>query len=318
MPPIPSLEDTLNKRGGLDASKMGRLGTTPAPDLSIEEMIAKQSPFPQAIDFGNLKEVIGDKSKSFDQKEKPAAQRKILYDHDQLEEIVHPAVELLPSLEGEVDSLIVPKFYNPPVFEKYGGIRKYLGNYGERPMTLKEAKSIGSFIPNSNGNPGEPKQLETIFVAIASYRDFQCQQTIESILSRAKYPQRVRIAVVDQLDYQFDDPCSKPKISCDQDPDQILCKYKSQIDFYEMDAAFAVGPVFARHLGYRMYRGEYFSMQCDAHVDFIKHWDTTIIDAWKSAKNEMAVMTTYLSDVHGAMDDEGNLKTFSRPIMCKR
>ena len=59
-------------------------------------------------------------------------------------------------------------------------------------------------------------------------------------------------------------------------------------------------------------------MQCDAHVDFIKHWDTTIIDAWKSAKNEMAVMTTYLSDVHGAMDDEGNLKTFSRPIMCKR
>ena len=67
-----------------------------------------------------------------------------------------------------------------------------------------------------------------------------------------------------------------------------------------------------------MYRGEYFAIQCDAHVDFIKHWDTTIIDAWKSANNEMAVMTTYLSDVHGAMDDEGNLKTFSRPIMCKR
>lgn len=44
----------------------------------------------------------------------------------------------------------------------------------------------------------------------------------------------------------------------------------------------------------------------------------TIVDAWKSAENEMAVLSTYLSDVNGAMDEEGNLKVFSRPIMCKR
>ena len=279
LPPVPSLQEILDTGKGLHtaasihsrqeagdeiggsthnvisglmnnsnnaAATAGESLTSP----SIEEMIAKQSKFPQSIDFGNLKEEIANQAQNNNRKSNnhnniPKKQNhELTYDRDQLEEIVHPAVELLPSLSNEIDNLIVPKFYNPPIFEKYGGIREYLGNFGERLMTVKEAKSIGSFVPNYNTNSkegGEPSQLETIFVAIASYRDFQCQQTIESIISRAKYPQRVRIAVVDQLDYQHDKPCSEPKLPCDHDPDQILCKFESQIDFYEMDASFAVG-----------------------------------------------------------------------------
>lgn len=78
-----------------------------------------------------------------------------------------------------------------------------------------------------------------------------------------------------------------------------------------------MGPVFARHLGNRLYRGEYFAIQCDAHVDFVKDWDSSIIKQWKSAQNEMAVLSAYLSDVHGSMDEEGNLLRKTRPIMCK-
>jgi hypothetical protein len=89
------------------------------------------------------------------------------------------------------------------------------------------------------------------------------------------------------------------------------------MDFYEMDATQAVGPVFARHLGHRLYRGEYFAAQIDAHVDFVQDWDQDIVDQWNSAKNEMAVLTTYLSDVEGSIDPV----TFhsirkTRPIMC--
>lgn len=223
-----------------------------------------------------------------------------------LESIRHPAVEIIPSLT--IPNLTVPSFYDPPQFQPYGGIRSYLGNYGQELMTPLQARSIGSKLENG---------LETIFVAIASYRDFQCRQTIESIFTRATYPSRIRVGVVDQYDYQVDTPCSQPQVPCEQDPNQILCKYKSQIDFYQMEAQYAMGPVFARHLGNRMYRGEYFTIQCDAHVDFVLDWDTSIIQQWKSARNEMAVITAYLSDIHDSMDAEGHLIRKTRPIMCQ-
>ena len=55
---------------------------------------------------------------------------------------------------------------------------------------------------------------------------------------------------------------------------QVLCKYRKQIDFYTMEAQFAMWPVFAKHLGNRMYPSEYFAIQCDAHVDFVLDWDS--------------------------------------------
>ena len=223
-----------------------------------------------------------------------------------LETIKHPASEIIPSID--IPDLKVPSFYDPPQFSGYGGIRKFLGNYGETLMTPQQAQSIGSKV---NG-------LETIFVAIASYRDFQCRQTVESIFTRATHPERIRVAVVDQIDVSVGDiPCSKAEYSCDENPNQVLCKYEKQIDFFTMEAKYAMGPVFARHLGNRLYRGEYFAIQCDAHVDFVKNWDSSIIKQWKSAQNEMAVLSAYLSDVHGSMDEEGNLLRKTRPIMCK-
>ena len=46
----------------------------------------------------------------------------------------------------------------------------------------------------------------------------------------------------------------------------------------------------ARHVGDRMYRGQTFVMQMDAHCQFVNHWDTKIIDQWSQTKNEMAVL----------------------------
>jgi hypothetical protein len=45
-----------------------------------------------------------------------------------------------------------------------------------------------------------------------------------------------------------------------------------------------------------MYRGEYYAMQVDAHVTFAQDWDTDIIQQLEATKNEMAVLSTYLSD----------------------
>ena len=83
---------------------------------------------------------------------------------------------------------------------------------------------------------------------------------------------------------------------------QALCKYKDQVDVYTMDAPLSVGPVFARHLGYRLYRGEYYATQSDAHVSFTQNWDTDIIHQLEATHNDMAVLSTYLTDIVDSID----------------
>lgn len=83
-----------------------------------------------------------------------------------------------------------------------------------------------------------------------------------------------------------------------------------------MDASLAIGPVFARHLGHRMYRGEYYSMQSDAHVTFTRAWDVDIISQMEATKDEMAVLSTYLTDIVGSIDNNGDSLRDTRPIMC--
>ena len=96
----------------------------------------------------------------------------------------------------------------------------------------------------------------------------------------------------------------------------MICKYASQISVYKMDAAFATGPVTARHVGDRMYRGQYFTMQMDAHCLFARHWDTSIIKQWGQTGNEMAVLTSYMTDIQGSLDAKGDSTRVTRPIMC--
>jgi hypothetical protein len=95
------------------------------------------------------------------------------------------------------------------------------------------------------------------------------------------------VAVVDQIDKDADvmsQPCSKPEDSCgESDPNesnQVLCKYKNQIDFYTMKAQFAMWPVFAKHLGNRMYPSEYSAMHMSIlywigiRFVYFKQWKT--------------------------------------------
>ena len=59
---------------------------------------------------------------------------------------------------------------------------------------------------------------------------------------------------MDQIVKGEDAVCNEPIEPCEEKPDQALCKYKDQVDILEVEAYLSVGPVFARHIGYRMYR----------------------------------------------------------------
>ena len=156
---------------------------------------------------------------------------------------------------------------------------------------------------------------ETIFLMIASYRDFQCRETIASAFERADHPERLFVGAVDQV-VDGDTGCLDLEVPCSKDPSQLICKHLDQISVYKVDARIATGPVTARHIGDRMYRGQHFLMQMDAHCQFVRHWDTKIIHQWASTGNEMCVLTSYLTDLQGSIDEQGDSTRETRPIMC--
>jgi [Skp1-protein]-hydroxyproline N-acetylglucosaminyltransferase len=122
--------------------------------------------------------------------------------------------------------------------------------------------------------------------------------------------------VADQIVHGEDFACNEPVKDCSEDPNQALCKYANQVDVYEVPAELSIGPVFARHLGHRLYRGEYYATQSDAHVTYTQNWDADIIDQMEQTHDEMAVLSTYLTDVQGSIDKEGRSLRRTRPIMC--
>ncbi len=223
--------------------------------------------------------------------------------NEELEQINHPVVDIMPSLTSDdeklQEKLNVPKFWNPSFFPD-GDARKSLGDYGERPLTKEEVKKIGShIIPAMDYDEQEPnivereekgdddkyvtiiqeqviemppkivEPLETIFVSISNYRDKRCTRTVEQIFLQAAYPERIRVAVVDQIE-KDNEGCIDKRKFCSGKRSRALCEYSHQIDTYTINATLAVGPVFARHIGSRMYRGEYFAMQIDARMEFVE------------------------------------------------
>ena len=119
--------------------------------------------------------------------------------------------------------LSVPKFWDPPALAPYGGIRQYLGNYGSRLMTPQEAKSIGSVITKDLVD-GNEEELDTVLVLFASFRDWMCPHSVERMFERAVHPERIRVAIIDQI-LDGDVSCSEPLVPCEDDSHQALCKY---------------------------------------------------------------------------------------------
>ena len=215
------------------------------------------------------------------------------------------AIKIVTNSNEQSNDILKPwELQWPPVFPGYvippkDGYDKmpYSGLKVPRFWKPKEGDDILKVGTKVNGH-------ETIFLMIASYRDFQCRETIATAFSRADHPERLYVGCLDL------------EVPCTADDKRPICIYKDHISIYKMDASTATGPVTARHIGDRLYRGQYFVMQMDAHCPFTNHWDTSIIGQWLETGNEMAVLSSYLTDVQGSIDENGDSTRNTRPIMC--
>jgi hypothetical protein len=208
--------------------------------------------------------------------------------------------ETHPTWEGDPDLPIVdmPAFWRP---------------------TSQQLDNLDSIGTKEGGDP-------TLYISIASYRDGLCLSTINGAFARATHPDRLYFGVVQQN--APNDPGCLPAACEDQDQidesvvalltgiEKAVCMRRKQIRLYKLPAQESLGPTFARHIGSRLYRGEYFALQLDAHITFINGWDEKLIAQWKTTGNERAVLSTYLKDVTGCCDEHGDSIVTTSPVMC--
>lgn len=156
-----------------------------------------------------------------------------------------------------------------------------------------------------------------IFVQIASYRDPDCQRTVQDMFAKAKHPERIFAGICWQFVKEEDAICF-----------EIPYKYPAQVRVHEVDARKGRGVCWARSLTQKLWQGEEFTLQIDSHMRFEPNWDETLLAMHAVCENPKAVLTCYppgfeppttlRTDFFFGMsatefDDQGILKMVGKP-----
>jgi len=174
----------------------------------------------------------------------------------------------------------------------------------------------------------------SLFVTMASFRDKLCPVTLFNIFTKASYPERVTVGVVQQnMDTDidcFDEYCRKMREREAQDHPEIAassdwkCPFENQIRMKRVSATIAKGPTWGRSQGSELLRDEEFCMQTDSHMDYTPGWDVSMMKMWAQTNNEYAVLSTYVADIaelHRQIDHPhapalGTNKLHEVPLLC--
>lgn len=133
----------------------------------------------------------------------------------------------------------------------------------------------------------------SIFVQIASYRDPQLIPTIRDLLSKAKYPELLTVAICRQ--YHPDDGFDN------------IDQYRSDQRFKILDVYYtqSKGVCWARNFIQQLYAGEDYTLQIDSHSRFVDHWDEAMIQMVRELQHAgyaKPVLTGYPASYDPAKD----------------
>jgi glycosyltransferase involved in cell wall biosynthesis len=138
-----------------------------------------------------------------------------------------------------------------------------------------------------------------IFVQIASYRDPQLIPTIEDMISKAKFPENLRIGICRQYspDDTFDD----------------LTVYENDERFRIINVLYneSKGVCWARHQVQQLYQNEEYTLQIDSHMRFEQDWDIEMIDMIKELQKDgydKPLLTGYVSSFDPENDPQGRVR----------
>jgi hypothetical protein len=140
----------------------------------------------------------------------------------------------------------------------------------------------------------------TIFIQIASYRDPQLLLTLKDMISKAKYPENLRIGIAWQH--------SK------EDTWDTLDEYKNDSRFRILDIDYkeSQGVCWARSCVQQLYSNEDYTLQLDSHHRFVENWDEELITMLVSLQDEgynKPLITAYIPSFNPENDPSERVKT---------
>jgi hypothetical protein len=158
----------------------------------------------------------------------------------------------------------------------------------------------------------------TIYVALTSFRDFRCSDTLTSIFKNAKYPERVFVGLLHQmLPESTDESCLKTYCAVMRSYTTSKCPHKENIRAVDSSSLDSRGPSTSRYMQHTMLRNEEFYLQLDSHSLLTKDWDVLMLEEWVATGNEYAVLSTYPPDVADkAKFESGGESVGTVPHLC--
>jgi hypothetical protein len=146
----------------------------------------------------------------------------------------------------------------------------------------------------------------TIFLSVVSYRDEHCPNTLHQAYQKAKYPELLYVGLVQQNCLENcrtgiqEDGVAHPT---DPDPDcyDTFCRTEigkehcnaGRLRVLRMQEPESLGPYMARYLASKLWNGEEWYMQIDAHMTFADNWDMISIQGLQNAPSEKPVLSHY-------------------------
>lgn len=88
----------------------------------------------------------------------------------------------------------------------------------------------------------------TLFVGVSSFRDKRCPQTLVNFFTKAKYPERLTVGVVQQNDHGDVDCVVQYCEMMGGYKEGPLCPFFDNIKILRVEARWAAGPCYGRHL----------------------------------------------------------------------
>jgi Glycosyltransferase (GlcNAc) len=155
----------------------------------------------------------------------------------------------------------------------------------------------------------------SIFLSVASYRDEHCPDTLQQAYVMAKHPELLVVGLVQQNCYKdcqtgvLEDGMTHP-VAPDLDCYESFCQTEvgrphcdaGHVRVLRMEEPDSLGPYMARYLASKLWYGEEWYMQIDAHMTFAQDWDKISLESLAKAPSEKPVSQRWgRTDVlHGA------------------
>ena len=117
-------------------------------------------------------------------------------------------------------------------------------------------------------------------MAIASYRDPECQHTVRDMFAKAKYPERVFAGICWQFDPVLD-------ADCFEHPPQ----FPEQVRMVQYPASQSQGSCWARKEALSLKKDEEFVLMIDAHMRFVQDWDEQMLRNLAACPSVKAAIT---------------------------